>query len=257
MSEEPWYKMLAVSFALHILVVAAFSIPFKSTKKRIDLSSSYSVNLVGGTGSGGGGQKQAAVEAKKIPEKSAPAAKEVKPVPAKSKPVPKKKEDLLSQSKKKVPEKKGTTEDERDQLEEKIRNLRKKTEYLDVAKAARSGTATSGGRSGSGLAGLGDSVGGGIVDPIMQKYHMDVLDKIKNAWRMPATAKKGLVTQLAVKIRRDGIVVEVIPVAMSGNRPYDESIMRAIRSAEPLPRIPSTIKEDAIELGFNFRPEDM
>ena len=42
MSEETWYKMLAVSFALHILVVASFSIPFKSTKRKIDLSSSYS-----------------------------------------------------------------------------------------------------------------------------------------------------------------------------------------------------------------------
>ena len=60
MSEETWYKMLAVSFALHILVVAAFSIPFKSTKRKIDLSSSYSVNLVGGVGGGGGGQKEAA-----------------------------------------------------------------------------------------------------------------------------------------------------------------------------------------------------
>ena len=34
MSEETWYKMLAVSFALHILVVGAFSIPFKSKSKK-------------------------------------------------------------------------------------------------------------------------------------------------------------------------------------------------------------------------------
>ena len=33
MSEETWYKMLAVSFALHILVIGAFSIPFKSKPK--------------------------------------------------------------------------------------------------------------------------------------------------------------------------------------------------------------------------------
>lgn len=259
MSEETWYKMLAVSFALHILVIAAFSIPFKSTKKRIDLSSSYSVNLVGGTGGGGGGQKQSAAEAKKIPAKPAPAAKEVKPSPAKSKPVPIKKEDLVSLSKKKVPEKKGTTEEERNQLEEKIRNLRKKTEYLDVAKAARSGSATSGGRSGSGLAGLSEGGGGGgIVDPLMQKYHNDVLEKIENAWRKPAVSKKGLSTvEMAIKIRRDGTVVDIMIETRSGNRLYDESVIRAIRAAEPLPRIPLAIKEDILELGFRFRPEDM
>ena len=183
MSEETWYKMLAVSFALHILVVAAFSIPFKSTKRKIDLSSSYSVNLVGGVGDTGGGQKEAAVrEAKKIPGKPVPAVKETKPAPAKNKPIPIKKEDLVSLSKKKVPEKPGTTEEEREQLEKKIQNLRRKTEYLDVAKSARSGSATSGGlmSAGSGLSGSGGG-GVGIVDPLMQKYHMDVKEKIDAA----------------------------------------------------------------------------
>ncbi len=256
MSEETWYKMLVISFALHILVVASFSIPFKSTKKRIDLSSAYSVNLVGGPGGGGGGtiQKEIAKqETKKIPDKPTPAVKETKP----AKPIPIKKEDLVSLSKKKVPEKKETTEDEREQLEEKIKNLKKKTEYLDVAKAARSGAATSGGRSGSGgLAGIGEG-GGGIVDPIMQKYHMDVLEKIEEVWRTPSSVKKDFLTLLAIKVRRDGMVVDITIDQPSGNRAYDESIMRAIKAAEPLPRFPASIKEDVLELGFRFRPGDM
>jgi outer membrane biosynthesis protein TonB len=257
MSEETWYKMLVVSFALHILVVASFSIPFKSTKRKIDLSSSYSVNLVGGTG-GGGGQKEIAAATKKTPDKTAPAVKEQKSVPVKNKPIQIKKEDLVSLSKKKVPEKTGTTEEEREQLEKKIQNLRRKTEYLDVAKSARSGSATSGGLmgTGSGLPGSGGA-GGGIVDPLMQKYHMDVKEKIDAIWRIPASAKKNLLTVVVIKIRRDGIVVDIIPETMSGNRAYDESIMRAIRAAEPLPRIPASIREDTLELGFNFRPENM
>ena len=193
MSEATWYKMLAVSFVLHIVFVVSFSIPFKSTKKRIDLSASYSVNLVGGTGGGGGGQKETAKpEAKKIPEKPVPAAKETKPVPAKNKPIPIKKEDLVSLSKKKVPEKPVTTKDELEQLQNKIQNLRKKTEYLDVAKSARSGAATSGGTSGAGgFLGAGEG-GGGIVDPVLQKYHMDVMDRIKEVWRMPAACEERL-----------------------------------------------------------------
>jgi len=259
MSEETWYKMLAVSFALHILFVAAVSIPFKSTKRKIDLSSSYSVNLVGGVGDTGGGHKEAVVrEAKKIPGKPVPAVKETKPAPAKTKPIPIKKEDLVSLSKKQVPEKQGTTEEEREQLEKKIQNLRRKTEYLDVAKSARSGSATSGGlmSAGSGLSGSGGG-GVGIVDPLMQKYHMDVKEKIDAVWRIPGSAKKNLLTVVVIKIRRDGLVVDIIPETMSGNRAYDESIMRAIRAAEPLPRIPTAIKEDTVEVGFNFRPENI
>jgi colicin import membrane protein len=257
MSEETWYKMLAVSFALHILFVAAVSIPFKSTKRKIDLSSSYSVNLVGGVGDTDTGRKEAAVATKTIPGKPIPVVKEQKPVPAKNKPIPIKKEDLVSLSKKKVTEKAGTTEEEIDQLQKKIQNLRKKTEYLDVAKSARSGTATSGGTSGAGgFLGSGEGAGG-IVDPLMQKYHMDILEKIKEVWRMPASSKKDWETIMVIKIRRDGIVVDINPEKTSGNRLYDESIRRAIKAAEPLPRIPATIKEDSLELGFRFRPEDM
>jgi colicin import membrane protein len=256
MSEATWYKMLAVSFALHILVVTSFSIPFKSTKRRIDLSSSYSVNLVGGVGDAGGGPRMAA-EPKTIPGKPVPAVKEAKPVPAKNKPIPIKKEDLVSLSKKMVPEKTGTTEEEREQLQKKIQNLRGKTEYLDVAKSARSGAATSGGfLGGGGLSGTGEG-GGGVVDPLMQKYHMDVMEKIKEVWRMPAASKKDWETIMVIKIRRDGVVVDISPEKTSGNRLYDESIRRAIKAAEPLPRIPASIREDSLELGFRFRPENM
>lgn len=251
MSEETWYKMLAVSFALHILFVAAFSIPFKSTKRKIDLSSSYSVNLVGGVGDTGSSQKMAA-EVKTIPGKPVPTVKENKPAPAKNKPIPIKKEDLVSLSKKKVPEKTGTTKEELDQLQKKIQNLKRKIEYLDVAKSARSGSATSGA---SGFLGSGE--GGGIVDPLMQKYHMDVMEKIQEVWRKPALTKKDLQTLLTIKVRRDGMVVDITIDQASGNRTYDESIQRAIKAAEPLPRVPAGIREDVVELGFRFHPEDM
>ena len=253
MSEETWYKMLAVSLALHFVVIGAFSIPFKHTRKKIDLSSSYSVNLVGGPG-GGGGRKQVAAEAKKVPEKSIP-SKQVAPPPAKNKPIPIKKEDLVSLSKKKVPEKKDTREDELQSLQEKISNIKKRTEYLDVTRPAKAGPAGSGG-GGTGLAGIGEG-GGGIVDPLLQKYHNDIHEKIKNSWRKPFNVKKGLETIVGVKIRRDGVVVDIEVVSRSGNRLFDESVMRAIRLGEPYPKIPAGIKDDPVDLGFIFNPEDM
>ena len=102
MSEEAWYKMLAVSVALHIIVIAAFSIPIKFSSKKIDLSGAYSVNLVGSAGKlgGGGGPVSHAKPEPKPKEKPAPAIKEKKATPKKPQPV-QKEDDAVSLSKKK------------------------------------------------------------------------------------------------------------------------------------------------------------
>lgn len=257
MSEEAWYKMLAISFALHILVMGVFSIPFKSKSKKIDLTSSYSVNLVGGVGNlGSGPQKSTASEVKKAPAKPVPVAKEKTPVPTKSKPVPMKKEkDLVSISKKKVPEKATPTADEMDQLKQKIQSLRKKTEYLDVAKAGGGGGGKASGAAGLPLSGDGT---GRPLDPMTQKYLMDIWDKIKGAWNVPGMAsKKDLETIVTIKIRKDGRIVDINIEKRSGNRVYDESILRVLRAVEPLPPIPQSLNMDSLEVGFRFLPGDL
>ncbi|MBA4390083.1 MAG: hypothetical protein C0399_04010 [Syntrophus sp. (in: bacteria)] len=256
MSEEAWYKMLAVSFALHILVVGAFSVPLQSKSKKIDLSSSYSVNLVGGVGNlGSGPQKSVAPEVKKTPIKPVPVVKEKKPASTKSKPVPIKNEkNLVSISKKKVPEKATPTQDEMDQLKKKIQNLRKKTDYLDVAKAG-GGTGKASGAGGLPLSGDGT---GRPLDPMTQKYLMDIWDKIKGAWNVPGMAsRKDLETIVTIKIRKDGRIVDINIEKRSGNRVYDESILRVLRAVEPLPPIPQSLNMDSIEVGFRFLPGDI
>ena len=249
MSEEAWYKMLAVSFALHIFVLAAFSIPMKFTSKRFDLSSSYSVNLVGRVGNLGGGQKEgAAPEIKKTPEK---------PVPVKSKPIPIKKEkDLVSLSKKKAPAKETTTQEELDQLQKKIQNIKKKTEYFDMAKSAGGGS----GRGGTGGLPFPGGGSGNPPDPLTQKYYLDIFDKIRAAWSvLPGTAsfKKDLETIVVIKIRKDGRIVDINIEKRSGIRVYDESVQRALLAAEPLPPIPAALNMDYMEIGYRFQPGDL
>lgn len=250
MSEETWYKMLAVSVALHIIVIAAFSIPIKFSSKKIDLSGSYSVNLVGSAGNlgggGGGPQAQAKPQPKPKPDKPAPAIKEKK-VPTK-KPQPMQKEDEVSLSKKKQVKPKASRE-EVDSLQERIRNIRKKTDYIDVAKAGPGGP----GRGGGGLPGSGG--GGAPLDPALQKYLLDIWEKIKGAWNVPGMAqKKDLETIVMIKIRKDGRIVDINIEKRSGNRVYDESVLRVLRAVEPLPPIPSSLNTDSLELGLRFLP---
>ncbi|MEN6616279.1 MAG: energy transducer TonB [Syntrophorhabdus sp.] len=255
MSEEAWYKMLAISVALHIIVIGAFSIPIKFSSKKIDLSGSYSVNLVGSAGTmggGGGGPKTSVQEKPKPkPDKPAPAIKEKKLPPKKAQPIRKEDEDVVSLSKKKPPKPK-TSKEEVDRLEDRIRNIRKKTDYIDVAKAG-SGGGPGSGRGGGGLPGSGG--GGTALDPAMQKYLLDIWEKIKNAWNVPGMAqKKDLETIVMIKVRKDGRIVDINIEKRSGNRVYDESVLRVLKAIEPLPPIPSSLNADSLEIGFRFLP---
>lgn len=255
MREEAWYRMLIISFAIHILVLAAFSIPFKKSSKRFDALSSYSVNLVGELG-GGGGSIGAGKGEKGIPEKPAPAApaRVKKPAPIK-KPV----KEEVSLSKKKVAAKEKTTKEELSRLEERIRDMKKRADYLDVSGAKTAGAGSKGGM-GSGAPGLpfGSEGGGKPLDPATQKYILDIWDKVKSAWGVPGmTYKKDLETIVIIRIRKDGRIVDINVEKRSGNRIFDESILRVLRAVDPLPPIPASLNTDSIELGFRFLPGDL
>jgi len=55
MKEEKWFKWLVLSTVMHILVIGAFGIPIKKSSKKLNILSSYSVNLVGDPGLGRSG----------------------------------------------------------------------------------------------------------------------------------------------------------------------------------------------------------
>ncbi|MCX5811649.1 MAG: TonB family protein [Proteobacteria bacterium] len=269
MKEETWFKMLTISTVLHFIVVGAFSIPIKRTPKRFDALSSYSVNLVGDIGGGPGGPKAGKfLESKHAPEKETSPARVSKPVSTpKSKPVPIRKEkEAVSLSKKKeppkaIPSKETTTKEELSHLNDRIREMKKRTEYLDVTRTkGLSGTAGPGrtGNSGYGLPGSSEG-GGRTLDPVSQRYMLEIWEKIKNSWGLPGIAsyKKDLETIVTIRIRKDGRIVDVNIEKRSGNRIYDESILRVLRSVDPLPPIPTTLNMETMEIGFRFLPGDL
>jgi colicin import membrane protein len=260
MREEAWFKMLVISAVLHMLVIAAFSIPIKKGGKKIDLSSSYSVNLVGGMGPSGAGAASLG-GGKAIVEKPTPPSKTKKVTPTK-KPVPtrKEKEKELSISKKKVPPKETPSKEELSRLDEKIRELKKKTDYLDVTQKKGDGGS---GRSGPGGRGAGlpvaGSGGGQALDPATQRYMLEVWEKISNAWGLPGMSsfKKSLEMVVTIKVRKDGRIVDIEVEERSGNRVYDESVLRVLRAVDPLPAIPPSLNVDSLEIGFRFRPGEL
>ncbi|MBA4417727.1 MAG: hypothetical protein C0392_07430 [Syntrophus sp. (in: bacteria)] len=273
MREETWFKWLIISTILHFCLIGALSIPVKKFSRKIDLSSSYSVSLVGDMGGSHGAPPGPAgiSEGKNLPAKEPPKpapAKVKKPAPTRVKPVPVKQEkEVVSLSKKKTPPVKETkktketpTKDELDALNRRLREIKKRTDYLDVTSKRQTGSpgktgAGVGTGSGSGgLPGIGEG-SGKPIDLVTQKYWMDVREKIMGAWGFPGAAFKKLEALVTIKIRKDGRIVDINIDKGSDNKVYDESILRALRAVDPLPPIPSSLNLDSIELPFRFVPE--
>lgn len=276
--EDNWYKMLVISALLHFFILALFSVPTKKPSKKLDIFSPYSVSLVGDIGSSaglpgsgivGGRTGRILPHDKKVPEKPVQPSKLKKPAVSKSKDVPLRKEkEAISLSKKKTRTKETAaretpTRDELKRLEEKLKDIRRRTDYLDVAQATKKGASGGSRASGSEMGAYGlplSSEGGGKpLDPVSQKYILDVWEKIKNAWGLPGASsfKKTLETVVTLKIRRDGRIVDINIEKRSGNRIYDESILRVLRTVDPLPPIPASLNTETVEIGFRFLPGDM
>jgi TonB family protein len=89
-------------------------------------------------------------------------------------------------------------------------------------------------------------------------YYSFVWAKIKGAWTIPENLLKEMVdleTIIVVIIDRDGKIQKFWFEKKSGNALYDQSAMRAIKKAEPLPPIPQELSEDTLEIGIRFFPD--
>ena len=249
MREETWYKMLVASVVLHVFIIGAFSIPIKKTFRKADLSY-YSVNLV---------VMWAAAPRRRSPRKvpAPPPAAQKKAEPKKPlrKDKPVERERVVSRTKERslAPRKKDMpvepTKDEVRSLDQRIREMKSRTQYMDV----------SGGKdraAGEGRAFPASSAGGsGTMDPVLQKYYADVWERIQESWHSPSlSVSKGLLTVVSIKIRKDGRIIDWTIEQRSGNRAYDESIARALRSIDTLPPLPPSLDTDYLEVGFNFHP---
>jgi TonB family protein len=82
-------------------------------------------------------------------------------------------------------------------------------------------------------------------------------EKVRRSWALPGTLVRDaakLVVELRIVIEKDGRVSEERIEQGSGNPYFDDSVLRAIRKASPLPVPPEQLRggEDHYEIGFRF-----
>jgi len=99
--------------------------------------------------------------------------------------------------------------------------------------------------------------GGGILKGIeFLVYRNRMLNLIKERW-----AWVGKNTELEVRVRfgvlENGDIVGLKIVDKSGDPSYDDSVLRAMRKAAPLPPPPDDYRKDFLNVELTFRPKDL
>ncbi len=111
---------------------------------------------------------------------------------------------------------------------------------------------------GEGAAALGkDGRGGGVVKGFeFLVYRNRMLYLIKDQWTWV-----GKLTDLEVTVRfgilENGEVIGLRVVQGSGDSSYDDSVLRAMRKAAPLPPPPDNYRKDFMSVELTFRPKDL
>ena len=101
--------------------------------------------------------------------------------------------------------------------------------------------------------------GGGGTMGERNLYFSVVRNKVMQDWVIPENLIEDVYSLEAIvtfTIYKDGRISDVQLEESSGNRYFDESVLRAIRKAAPFPPFPPSIKKGSIELGIRFRPEE-
>ncbi len=226
----------------------------------------YSISLEGGKSLGGMSQvpknekDQMIAPPKKV--SGAEAAKEEEKEKAelflKQQEQKKKKEE----DKKKAEEEKKKKEAEKKKLEEKKKaekpNLNDINKRLEAAIQRYQGESTDAGGQGFGAGVLGgNKMGGGVQRPPAFFTYRDLLkNHIKSVWRWFDTSA-ALIAEVKFSILPDGTLEDVELVSSSGNSLYDDSVVRAVYKASPVPQPPPEVYEQFFKtVTMRFDPRE-
>jgi TonB family protein len=221
-------KMLGISLVIHIALVAFFNLNLWPMIIKVQ-PAAYTVTLMP--------VSIREPEIPKSPVQPAPKEEKIKPV---EKP---KKDDIVEKVKK--PPKESLKH-----LQEALEEIRKKAALEEIKKRVARKE-----RDEKRLSSIQPSP---AFESKMNEYYSLVWTKIKEAWTIPENLIKEMVdleTVIVLIISSDGTIQKMWFEKKSGNALYDQSAMRAIKKAEPLPPIPRELNEDTLEIGIRFFPD--
>lgn len=95
------------------------------------------------------------------------------------------------------------------------------------------------------------STNNGSATPDFQPYLDEMHNQISSKWQPPAVNKDAEVI-VKFTILKNGHVIDEEITQSSGDKDIDESALRALRKASPLPPLPLSFPQDQVTINFNF-----
>jgi colicin import membrane protein len=106
----------------------------------------------------------------------------------------------------------------------------------------------------------GGGIRGGSGSGVISNQYTELLNgKISSHWKVPelVKAKPDLKTQVVLTVRNNGSIENMKIERKSGDALFDQSVLRALQSAEPLPSFPALMSQPALEVLLNFTPKGL
>jgi TolA protein len=93
-------------------------------------------------------------------------------------------------------------------------------------------------------------------DEALRLYAGQIMDAVRSNWMLPEQLldKPGLVCVVVFRIENNGTVMNARFEQTSGHTLFDQSALRAVQAASPLPPLPAALRPGPMETGLRFRP---
>lgn len=99
--------------------------------------------------------------------------------------------------------------------------------------------------------------GGGIVkSPEFIRYQNIIRDRVKSSWTWPGK-RTDLKILVKISIQENGEITGLRLIGTSGDRSFDESVIRALKRASPLPPPPEAYRTDFLDVEMPFGGADL
>ncbi len=151
-----------------------------------------------------------------------------------------------------LPKRKNDPTPRQTDLDRTIEELRRKVAQTERAAPARPDMTA---RLSTPSGGMSDS----DLNRRMGVYYAVLWNRIRSQWALPADLTRGQALEAVVhaRILRSGEITGLEFEKRSGNRFFDESVLRAMQKAAPFPPLPEWIPDRMIDVGIRFHSSQL
>ncbi len=127
----------------------------------------------------------------------------------------------------------------------------------DQARLEQQAKTTAFGPSGSATLGAGGGAGGNILaSPEFIAYRNTITNQVRSSWTWVGR-RSDLKVEVNLSIRENGEIASMKLVGTSGDRSFDDSVLRAIKRASPLPPPPEAFRKDFADVNVRFSSKEL